>query len=109
MYPIRLEDAFPSEHNHLLYTDEQWTLVETFLDRVSQLRNNLHLLESYVEDVRIKHSQLLLTPGSHPRWCQLYYIWYCTYLGLTDELNQAMDAFKVLSNAARLEINRKFT
>lgn len=62
-----LEDAFPSEHMQLLYTEEQWSGVEAFLERVTQLQNNLRLLKSYVEDVKIKHSQLLVSPGGHTR------------------------------------------
>uniref|UniRef100_A0A914WU21 t-SNARE coiled-coil homology domain-containing protein n=1 Tax=Plectus sambesii TaxID=2011161 RepID=A0A914WU21_9BILA len=87
-----LDDAFSNEHMTLLYTEEQWAGVDTFLERVTQLQNNLRLLKSYVEDVKIKHSQLLVSPGSPTK--------------LTSELNNTMDAFKALSSSSRNEIKR---
>uniref|UniRef100_A0A914W921 t-SNARE coiled-coil homology domain-containing protein n=1 Tax=Plectus sambesii TaxID=2011161 RepID=A0A914W921_9BILA len=87
-----LDDAFSNEHMTLLYTEEQWAGVDTFLERVTQLQNDLRLLKSYVEDVKIKHSQLLVSPGNHFR--------------LTSELNKTMDAFKALSSSFRHEIKK---
>uniref|UniRef100_A0A914WAJ1 t-SNARE coiled-coil homology domain-containing protein n=1 Tax=Plectus sambesii TaxID=2011161 RepID=A0A914WAJ1_9BILA len=87
-----LDDVFSNEQMTLLYTEEQWAGVDTFLERATKLQNNLRLLKSYVEDVKIKHSQLLMNPGEHTQ--------------LTRELNHTMDAFKALSSSSRYEIKR---
>lgn len=64
-FPVRFEDHWHDTDPLLtLYTPEspEWTKLELFLSVVEQVQQQITLLESYVEDVKVKHSQLLVSP-----------------------------------------------
>jgi hypothetical protein len=111
--PVDAIDIVPSssfENNRLLHDGEPTPSIHAFLDRVSQLHDKLRTLETFVDEVRVKHSQLLLTPGTQPR--SLHFTQYyesSIFLELTEELNAQMDSFRLVANSCRDDINRKLS
>lgn len=65
-FPIRFEDHWNETDNLMPFPQTEWIKVEGFLSVVEQIQQQITLLESYVKDVKVKHSQLsnqlLLSP-----------------------------------------------
>lgn len=83
-----------SEDAKLLSTDH-WNSVETFLSRVNAVLNDLREMETLLEEIRIKHSQILIEPGVHPQF--------------TEDLNRATESFKVKSYATQAAVKQMNT
>ncbi|VDM50886.1 unnamed protein product [Toxocara canis] len=69
----RLIEEQATEEEARLLSNDHWHSVETFLSRVNAVLSDLRDMESLLEEIKIKHSQILIEPGVHPRmlssWC----------------------------------------
>uniref|UniRef100_A0A9J2PVH0 t-SNARE coiled-coil homology domain-containing protein n=1 Tax=Ascaris lumbricoides TaxID=6252 RepID=A0A9J2PVH0_ASCLU len=86
----RLNDEQATSEEALLLSKDHWDSVETFLARVNGVLKDLRDMESLLEEIKIKHSQILIEPGVHPQF--------------TDELNRATESFKVKSYATQTAV-----
>ncbi|VDK42841.1 unnamed protein product [Anisakis simplex] len=75
-----------------LLSDDHWNNVEAFLSRVNAVLNDLHEMETIFEEIKIKHSQVLIEPGVHPDF--------------TEELNRATELFKIKSYATQSAVKQ---
>uniref|UniRef100_A0A0N5A851 t-SNARE coiled-coil homology domain-containing protein n=1 Tax=Syphacia muris TaxID=451379 RepID=A0A0N5A851_9BILA len=81
------EDDNTSAEDPLLFSSDHWDSVETFLSRVNAVLNELREMESLLEEIKMKHSQILIEPGVHPKF--------------TQDLNTAIKDFKVKSYSTK--------
>lgn len=91
LWPADFANGPSAEQVRLLYTADQWNDVTDFLERVKQSQNDLHLLECYLNDVKVKHAELLRSPGGEQ---------------IAAELEQTNEAYKALSRTVRNSIAR---
>ncbi|KHN74813.1 Putative syntaxin-3 [Toxocara canis] len=83
----RLIEEQATEEEARLLSNDHWHSVETFLSRVNAVLSDLRDMESLLEEIKIKHSQILIEPGVHPQF--------------TEDLNRATESFKVKSYATQ--------
>uniref|UniRef100_A0A915BG03 t-SNARE coiled-coil homology domain-containing protein n=1 Tax=Parascaris univalens TaxID=6257 RepID=A0A915BG03_PARUN len=88
----RLYDEQTPSEEALLLSKDHWDNVETFLARVNGVLNDLHDMESLLEEIKIKHSQILIEPGVHQQF--------------TDDLNRAIESFKMKSYATQTAVRQ---
>lgn len=92
-----LHERFNEEQTHVfedtqLLSTDHWNSVEKFLSRVNAILNDLREMETLLEEIRIKHSQILIEPGVHPQF--------------TEDLNRATELFKVRSYATQNAVKK---
>lgn len=84
-FPVRLEDAFPSESTEFLKADD-WEDIEKFLDGVKRTQRKMDEMDNCLEKMRKIHDEILISPGVQS--------------AKTDALNDNVEQFKTLSKSA---------
>ncbi|MFH4980423.1 hypothetical protein AB6A40_007132 [Gnathostoma spinigerum] len=80
-----------SEHEELL-SSEHWNSIESFLSRVNSVIAVLDQMETLLNQIRARHSQLLIEPGVHPQF--------------TEDLNRCTESFNQLSKTTAVTIKK---
>uniref|UniRef100_A0A915CW11 t-SNARE coiled-coil homology domain-containing protein n=1 Tax=Ditylenchus dipsaci TaxID=166011 RepID=A0A915CW11_9BILA len=84
-------DDYPNESTEFLNVDD-WDDIESYLDQVKKARNSLDEMETCLEQMKRIHSNILISPGVHPKF--------------TTELNINVDRFKQLSHGVTSIVKR---
>lgn len=124
-YPVRYEDYWQNATDNEENSDEEnvitrrprlmseatWLQVEKFLSVAAQLHQEIHLLESYVEDVKLKHSQLLVSPHEDKSKVLVFFLFSSfiknIFAEAKGELDSVMEAFNQLSRKVRKTVKGK--